>query len=90
MAQKLQLLKLLQEIRGFADLGNRAPETRLLAQIAADLRSAHHPATLPVRRFSIPVTQEHHAETASHVPITPRAGLADEDRRVRRISLRPA
>ncbi len=90
MAQKLQLLRLLQEIRGFADVGNRSPEPRTLLQATIDLRSAHQAATLPMRRFSIPVTQEYHPEGPTQVAITPTPGLADQSRRVRRISLRTA
>jgi hypothetical protein len=88
MAQKLQLLKLLQEIRGFADVGNRTPELRPLLQTTIDLRTANHPASLPVRRFSIPITHEHHEETPTNVPITQASGLADHACRVKTVPLR--
>ena len=88
MAQKLQLLKLLQEIRGYADFGNRSPELKPLLQASVDLRSANQPTTLPVRRFSIPVTHEHHQESPSDVPITPAANLAESAPRLTKIALR--
>jgi len=88
MAHKLQLLKLLQEIRGYADAGNRSPELKPLLQASVDLRAANQPTTLPVRRFSIPVSHEHHPESPSDVPITPAADLAKPAPRVTKISLR--
>jgi len=62
MAQKLPLLKLLQEIRGYAEAGNRSTEIRPLLAATAGLRSSKSPATLPHRRFSIPVRHEQHPE----------------------------
>jgi hypothetical protein len=90
MAHKLQLLKLLQEIRGFADVGNRSPELKPLLQASVDLRAAGQPTTLPVRRFSIPVSREHHPEAPSDIPITPAENLVQSARRVTKISLRTA
>jgi hypothetical protein len=90
MAQKLQLLKLLQEIRGFADVGNRSTEFRPLLQASMDLRAPNQPTCLPVRRFSIPVTHEHHEESASEIPITPVADLTAPAQRVTRVVLRSA
>jgi len=90
MAQKLQLLRLLQEIRGYADIGNRGPELRPLLQASMDLRSSTQPTSLPVRRFSIPVSHEHHQDSPSDIPITPVADLAQSGHRVTKIVLRGA
>ena len=87
MAQKLQLLRLLQEIRGFADLGNRSPELRPLLQASMDLRSSTQPTSLPVRRFSIPVSHEQHQDSPSDIPITPVADLTKSAQRVTKIVL---
>ena len=62
MAEKLQLLKLLQEIRGFAEVGNRADELRHLAHFSVNLRAAGQPTSLPIRRFLIPVRHEQHGD----------------------------
>jgi hypothetical protein len=88
MAQKLQLLKLLQEIRGFADVGNRSPDVRPLLQASIDLRAAGQPTSLPVRRFSIPVSHEHHQDAPSDIPITRAANVTESARWVTKISLR--
>lgn len=88
MAHKLQLLKLLQEIRGYADVGNRSLELKPLVQASVDLRASSQPTTLPVRRFSIPVSHEHHQESPSDIPITPAADLAKSAPRVTKIALR--
>ena len=88
MAQKLHLLKLLQEIRGFAEVGNRSPELSPLLQASMDLRSAQHATSLPVRRFSIPVSHEHHQDAPSEIPIKPMAGLTHPSRKITRIVFR--
>ena len=74
MAQRLSLLKLLQEIRGFAEAGNRGFEVRPVADTVPDLRPTNCAAVLPVRRFSIPVSHEHHEETPLNIPIVHAAG----------------
>ena len=78
MAQKLPLLKLLQEIRGYAEVGNRSMEIRPLLAAAADLRPAQSSASLPHRRFSIPVRYEHHPQECAipvrHTVMTQGAG----------------
>ena len=88
MAQKLQLLKLLQEIRGFAEVGNRSPELSPLLQASMELRSANKPTSLPVRRFSIPVSHEHHQDSPSDVPIKPIASLSHPSHKITKIVLR--
>jgi hypothetical protein len=88
MAQKLQLLKLLQEIRGYADVGNRSPDLRPLLHATDELRAMGRPTTLPVRRFSIPVRHEHHQDSPSEIPIKPTNDLLCSAQRVTRISLR--
>lgn len=75
MAQKLPLLKLLQEIRGYAEAGNRAAVTRFPLLEAAELRSSTRGSCLPHRRFHIPVREEHHAAPCE-IPVQ-QASLAD-------------
>ena len=79
---------MLHEIRGFADVGNRSPELRPLLHTSVDLRAANKPTALPVRRFSIPVSHEHHQESPSDIPITQAIDLAGSAQRVTKITLR--
>jgi hypothetical protein len=69
MAQKLQLLKLLQEIRGYAELGSRQIEPRFLPLPSPALRIRNHPTPLGKRRFSIPVRQDATKDQPVTVPI---------------------
>ena len=87
MAQKLQLLKLLQEIRGFAEAGNRLGETRPLLHTSNDLRRENSVTSLPRRRFSIPVRHEVREEIPSAVPITNFARKSESAARIMRIML---
>jgi hypothetical protein len=53
MAAKIKMLKLLQEIRGFADLTNRRPQPRAPGLVLTQMRSHVIQATLPRRRLSV-------------------------------------
>ena len=53
MAAKIRMLKLLQEIRGFADIASRRPTPRLPGLVLTQIRSHMVVATLPKRRLSI-------------------------------------
>ena len=53
MAAKIKMLKLLQELRGFAEMSKRRPPPRLPALLLAQMRSHVLQATLPRRRLSV-------------------------------------
>lgn len=86
MAEKLELLKLLQELRGFAEVGNRVSELRPLTQAPVGLRAAGQSTPLPVRRFLIPVSHEQHSEAPSDVPIEKVSNLTSRTGKIRIIT----
>ena len=53
MAAKIRMLKLLQEIRGFAEIANRRPPPRSPGLVLMQMRSHVIQATLPKRRLSV-------------------------------------
>ena len=85
MAQKLPLLKLLQEIRGYAEAGNRSTEIRPLLAATAGFRSSKSPSKLPQRRFSIPVRHEQLPEECE-IPVRQTAANDQPGPRVLRLS----
>lgn len=87
MAQKLQLLKLLQEIRGFAEAGNRMGEVRPLLHSSTALRPENSVTALPRRRFSIPIRQELREDSPLSIPITSIAPKTRSATRIMRIML---
>ena len=58
MATKIRIMKLLQEIRGFAQLTYRQPQDRQPGLFLIQLRSHIHNATSPRRRLIIPVDHQ--------------------------------
>jgi hypothetical protein len=53
MAAKIRMLKLLQEIRGFAEIAKRRPQPRSPALMLMQMRSHVIQATLPKRKLSV-------------------------------------
>ena len=53
MAAKMNMSKLLQEIRGFAELSNRHPQPRSPGLWLTQIRSRRPQAALPKRKLSI-------------------------------------
>ncbi len=53
MAAKIKMLKLLQEIRGFAEMSRRRPPPRLPALMLSQMRSHVVQATLTKRRLNV-------------------------------------
>jgi hypothetical protein len=53
MATKIRMLKLLQEIRGFAEIAKRRPPPRSPGLVLSQMRSHVIQATLPKRRLSV-------------------------------------
>jgi hypothetical protein len=70
MAAKLKMLKLLQEMQGFADVTNRRPPPRSMGLALMQLRSHAVPTRLPPRRRTITIAVKELAETAHPVRIT--------------------
>ena len=53
MAAKIRMLKLLQEIRGFAEIAKRRPSPRSPGLMLMQMRSQVIQATLPKRKLSV-------------------------------------
>jgi hypothetical protein len=53
MAAKIRMLKLLQEIRGFAEIAKRRPSPRSPALMLMQMRSHVIQAALPKRKLSV-------------------------------------
>jgi len=78
MAAKVKMLKLLQEIRGFAEISNRRPPPRSPALVLSQIRAQ---ATPEVRRRRLSVTFDkppqldmpHHVKI-NHVKPSPQQG----------------
>jgi len=70
MAAKMRMLKLLMEIRGFAEVTNRSPQPRISGAHLTQLRSSLAHAALPKRRLSIPIDQQSPADVPHQVKIT--------------------
>ena len=79
MASKIRMLKLLQEIRGFAEMAKRLPAPRLPGLVSMQMRSHVVRATLPKRRLSIQMDVQDHLDIShpvriNHVKRTPAPG----------------
>jgi len=69
MAAKIKMLKLLQEIRGFADVTNRRPQPRSPGLVATQMRSHVIQATLPRRKLSVSTDKRDHPDISRPVKI---------------------
>ncbi|MCX6929008.1 MAG: hypothetical protein NT154_38215 [Verrucomicrobia bacterium] len=65
MADKIKMLKLLQEIRGFAEIANRCPPPRLPELLLSPTRSRVVPTVLPKRTLNV-TTDEQHCPNIPH------------------------
>jgi hypothetical protein len=74
MAAKVTMLKLLQEIRGFAEMANRRPPARATGLVLMQLRSHLTHTRLPSRRRSIVVDVKDLADIPHPVRITHLSG----------------
>jgi hypothetical protein len=70
MAAKVRMLKLLQELRGFAEIANRQPPPRSPALLLAQMRPPVIHATLPRRRLSITMVQPDSSDIPHPVKIS--------------------
>ncbi len=69
MAAKLKMLKLLQEIPGFAEVTNRRPKPQSAAQAMTQMRPPIIQAVLPRRRLNVTGDSEEHSELPHPVKI---------------------
>ena len=60
MASKIRMLKLLQEIRGFAEMAKRLPAPRLPGLVSMQMRSHVFQATLPKRKLRVQTDVQDH------------------------------
>jgi hypothetical protein len=58
MAAKVKMLKLLNEMRGFPQVSNRCPQSRIPSQVLAQFKSPVIQAPPPRRRLSIATDQQ--------------------------------
>ena len=70
MAAKVKILKLLQEIRGFAEITNRRPQPRSPGFFMMQLRSHLAHTTLPRRKRSIAIDSQNLPDIPHPVKIT--------------------
>jgi hypothetical protein len=69
MAAKLQVLRLLQEIRAFAELSNRRPQPRSTGLFLTQMRSHLLQSASPKRRLSIRIDTQDRIDVPSQVRI---------------------
>jgi len=70
MAAKMKLMKLLQEIRGFAEVSNRRPHPRPLGLFLVEMRSHMTPHATPNPKRSIAIQAPAVADIPRPVKIT--------------------
>ena len=69
MAAKVRMLKLLQEIRGFAEIVNRQPPPRSTGLLLAQMRPHVIQAVLPRRNLKVTTVPRDHANIPHPVKI---------------------
>lgn len=69
MAAKIQMLKLLQEIRGFAELSNRHPQPWSPGLLLTQIRSHMPQGALRKRRLSIRIDTQDRTDLPDRVKI---------------------
>lgn len=69
MAAKIRMLKLLQEIRGFAEITKRRPTPRMPGLILMQMRSQVIQASLPKRKLSVQTDAQSHPDIPHPVKI---------------------
>lgn len=69
MAAKIRMLKLLQEIRGFAEIAKRRPAPRLPGLLLMQMRSHVIQASLPKRKLSVQTDVQSHPDIPHPVKI---------------------
>jgi hypothetical protein len=69
MAAKIRMLKLLQEIRGFAQLANRHPQPRSPGLFFTQTRSHNLQGLVPKRRLSVRIDSQDRTDVPCQVKI---------------------
>lgn len=69
MAAKVRMLKLLQEMRGYAEVANRLPPPRSAGPLLAEMRPPIIQAALPRRRLSVAMVERDAASIPNRVRI---------------------
>jgi hypothetical protein len=69
MAAKIQMLKLLQEIRGFAEVSNRRPQSRSPGLWLTHIRTHMLQGVVPKRRLSIRIDPQERTDVPYRVKI---------------------
>ncbi len=69
MAAKIRMMKLLQEIRGFAEIAKRRPAPRLPGLMLIQMRSHVVQASLPKRKLNVQVGVLNRADVPHPVKI---------------------
>ena len=71
MATKIKMLRLLEEVRGYAQITNRRPSPRPAVLYLMEIRSHKHPEiVIPKRRLAISMSVENGANTPLAIKIT--------------------
>ncbi len=70
MAAKIRLMKMLQEIRGFSEIGRRHPSPKIGALYGMQLRTHLHENRHPRRKLTIPIDLLDAPDIPSPVKIT--------------------
>ena len=70
MATKVRLMKMLQEIRGLAQITNRRPQTKAPGLFLIQLRSQNGRNGLPKQKLIIPITLQDPPDIPHPVKIT--------------------
>jgi hypothetical protein len=70
MAAKVQIMKLLQEMRGFADITQRRPAPRQPGLVLIQLRSQFGSCSQPRRKLTISVDMQDRPDIPDPVKIT--------------------
>ncbi len=70
MAAKVRIMKLLQEMRGFAEVTNRLPQPRQPGLFLMKLRTHFSPGALPSRKRVITIEIQDRADIPDPVKIT--------------------
>jgi hypothetical protein len=74
MATRIKLMKLLQEMQGFADMSSRRPQTRRPGLFLLQMRSHIHRTTLSSRKRTLTVEMQDRPDIPNPVKIVHLAG----------------
>ncbi len=70
MATRIKVMKLLQEMKGFAEITNRRPQTRSVGPLMLQLRSSALRAATPKRKRTLTIDVQDRPDIPNPVKIT--------------------